>query len=143
VGKSERVTIIVGHLSSLKEGNMTNTHLVKTQTVCVWIIKQGLCDVVYTILWDLGLYKVKEYVGNTIYIYIYIYTHTHMHLTLMLLFSLNSPLNVEMVFCENIEVEVLKTFIIIAHYNLNNFTTNMTIYHRKLLLKIMKITIII
>ncbi len=47
-----------------------------------------------------------------------------------------------MIFCENIEVEVLKTFIIIAHYNLNNFTTNMSIYHRKLLLKIMKIKII-
>ncbi len=96
MGKSERVTTIVGHLSSLEEGNMTNTHLVKTQTVCAWTINQGLCDVVYTILWDLGLYKVKEYVGNTIYIHTH--THTHMHLTLMLIFSLNSPLNVEMIF---------------------------------------------
>jgi tmRNA-binding protein len=61
----------------------------------------------------------------------------------MLIFSLNSPLHVERFFCENIEVEVFKTFIIIAHYNLNNFTTNKSIYHRKLLLKIMKIKIII
>jgi len=50
-----------------------------------------------------------------------------MYPTLRAVSSLNNIQNNEMKICEKYEVDMLKIIIIIIGYNLNNFTTHMTI----------------